>query len=100
MPKENGIEQAPGISLSPLLSDIREIVDQARSRAYSAVNTAMVQAYWLLGKRPKKSMMCFPIKATNQRKRYHYLSIEKRCKIGRLMYWWGKRNAYFLNSST
>jgi len=36
---------------SPLLSDIREIVSQARSRAYSAVNTAMVQAYWLIGRR-------------------------------------------------
>ncbi len=51
MPKENRIEQALGISSSPLLSDIREIVAQARSRAYSAVNTAMVQAYWLIGRR-------------------------------------------------
>ncbi|WPD24472.1 MAG: PDDEXK nuclease domain-containing protein [Candidatus Electrothrix scaldis] len=51
MPKKNGIEQAPGTSLSPLLSYIRENVAQARSRAYSAVNTAMVQAYWLIGKR-------------------------------------------------
>lgn len=37
--------------MPPLLSDIREIVAQARSRAYSSVNTAMVQAYWLIGKR-------------------------------------------------
>ena len=37
--------------MSPLLSEIREIVAQARSWAYSAVNTAMVQAYWLIGKR-------------------------------------------------
>ncbi|CAK8712581.1 DUF1016 domain-containing protein [Candidatus Electrothrix laxa] len=51
MPKKNRIEQTSGTSVSPLLSDIREIVAQARSRAYSAVNTAMVQAYWLIGKR-------------------------------------------------
>ncbi|MCI5141370.1 MAG: DUF1016 domain-containing protein [Candidatus Electrothrix sp. ATG1] len=51
MPKKNRIEQAPGTSVSPLLSDIREIVSQARNQAYSAINTAMVQAYWLIGKR-------------------------------------------------
>ncbi|NTW33817.1 MAG: DUF1016 domain-containing protein [Bacteroidetes bacterium] len=31
--------------------DIREILTQARSKAYTAVNTAMVEAYWLIGKR-------------------------------------------------
>lgn len=51
MPKQNRIEQLPGASVSPLLSEIREIVTQARSQAYSAVNTAMVRAYWLIGKR-------------------------------------------------
>ncbi|XCN71116.1 MAG: PDDEXK nuclease domain-containing protein [Candidatus Electrothrix aestuarii] len=51
MPKNDRIEQTPGTSLSPLLSDIRKIVAQARNQAYSAVNTAMVQAYWLIGKR-------------------------------------------------
>ncbi|WP_446009175.1 PDDEXK nuclease domain-containing protein [Candidatus Electrothrix sp.] len=51
MPKKNLIEQTPETNLSPLLSDIRKIVTQARNQAYSAVNTAMVQAYWLIGKR-------------------------------------------------
>jgi len=32
-------------------SDIREILAQARSKAYSVINTAMVEAYWLIGKR-------------------------------------------------
>jgi len=32
-------------------SDVKEILAQARSRAYNAVNTAMVEAYWLIGKR-------------------------------------------------
>jgi predicted nuclease of restriction endonuclease-like (RecB) superfamily len=51
MPKENKMEQATGALPTPLLSDIREIISRARSQAYSAVNTAMVQAYWLIGKR-------------------------------------------------
>jgi predicted nuclease of restriction endonuclease-like (RecB) superfamily len=34
-----------------LISDIKEILQQARQKAYSAVNTAMVQAYWQIGKR-------------------------------------------------
>ena len=32
-------------------NDIRKILQSARSRAYTAVNTAMVEAYWLIGKR-------------------------------------------------
>jgi len=31
--------------------EILQIVDSARSRAYSAVNTAMVEAYWQIGRR-------------------------------------------------
>jgi len=32
-------------------NDVKEILAQARNRAFSAVNTAMVEAYWLVGKR-------------------------------------------------
>jgi hypothetical protein len=31
--------------------EIRSIIEQARHKAYSAVNTAMVEAYWQIGKR-------------------------------------------------
>lgn len=31
--------------------EIKQILAQARQQAYSAVNTAMVEAYWLIGKR-------------------------------------------------
>ncbi|MCK5242087.1 DUF1016 family protein [bacterium] len=31
--------------------DIREILQKARNKAYSAINTAMVEAYWSIGKR-------------------------------------------------
>jgi len=33
------------------ISEIKLILEQARQRAYQAVNTAMVEAYWLIGKR-------------------------------------------------
>ncbi|MDT8392119.1 MAG: PDDEXK nuclease domain-containing protein [Lentisphaeria bacterium] len=34
-----------------LFSDIKAIIQQARSQVFSAVNSAMVQAYWLIGRR-------------------------------------------------
>lgn len=37
--------------IEKLINDIRQILEQARQKAYSAVNTAMVEAYWLTGKR-------------------------------------------------
>ena len=32
-------------------NQIRSIVQSAKSKAYTAVNSAMVEAYWLIGKR-------------------------------------------------
>jgi len=32
-------------------NDIRDILQKARTQAYTAVNTAMVNAYWAIGKR-------------------------------------------------
>jgi hypothetical protein len=37
--------------IHPAFSDVRSILSQARQRAFNAVNTAMVEAYWLIGKR-------------------------------------------------
>ncbi len=36
---------------SDFVSDIKAILTRARSQAYTAINSAMVQAYWLIGKR-------------------------------------------------
>lgn len=36
--------------LETLYADIRQILEQARSRAYQAVNAEMVQAYWNIGR--------------------------------------------------
>lgn len=33
------------------VADIKQILEQARQNAYTAINTFMVQAYWLVGKR-------------------------------------------------
>lgn len=38
-------------ALSTLHTDIRQILEAARNRARSAINSAMVEAYWLIGKR-------------------------------------------------
>ena len=35
---------------NPVYNQIKEILTTARARAYSAVNFAMVEAYWLIGK--------------------------------------------------
>jgi len=33
-----------------IYNQIKEILTTARAKAYSAVNSAMVEAYWLIGK--------------------------------------------------
>lgn len=37
--------------LDNYIFDIQQILEQAKRREYSAVNTAMVEAYWLVGRR-------------------------------------------------
>lgn len=41
----------PKQSIDTLYADIRNILSSARHRAYSAVNFAMVESYWLIGQR-------------------------------------------------
>jgi len=38
-------------------NDIRDILQKARTQAYTAVNTAMVNAYWAIGKRNGKRLL-------------------------------------------
>ncbi|AHF91025.1 hypothetical protein OPIT5_13230 [Opitutaceae bacterium TAV5] len=42
--------ESPSLS-SRLLNDVRAILRQARGKAYAAANTAMVEAYWEIGRR-------------------------------------------------
>ena len=39
------------VSTSDVFADVKNIIEQTRSYAYQAVNVAMVQRNWLLGKR-------------------------------------------------
>lgn len=36
---------------SNFVAEIRDILAQARKKTYTAINSAMVEAYWLMGKR-------------------------------------------------
>ena len=36
---------------SDFIQEIKRIVTQARQKAYTAINSAMVEAYWQMGKR-------------------------------------------------
>ena len=44
--KKNALTSAP----DSLYRDIRSVLESARSSAYRAVNTAMVHAYWQVGR--------------------------------------------------
>ena len=45
------MEDNTPVTNKTFISDIRNIIIEARHKAYSAINTAMVEAYWLTGKR-------------------------------------------------
>lgn len=36
---------------SDFISDIKQIIEQAREQAYASINTVMIQSYWLVGRR-------------------------------------------------
>lgn len=42
---------ADNLSKTAFYSDIRQILQSARTKVYTTVNTVMVEAYWLIGKR-------------------------------------------------
>jgi predicted nuclease of restriction endonuclease-like (RecB) superfamily len=39
------------MELKTYISEIKQILREARSKAYTAINSAMIEAYWLIGKR-------------------------------------------------
>ena len=47
MKKENHI----ALHSTSFIHEIKQIVTEARQKAYIAINSAMVEAYWLMGKR-------------------------------------------------
>ncbi len=59
-----------------LIKDIKEILNKARSKARNVVNSAMVQAYWLIGKRIVEEEQKGADRATYGRKLLKELSLE------------------------
>ena len=43
------IQKTPDVQIEELYNAVKEIISQSRNRAYSAVNAAMVSAYWSIG---------------------------------------------------
>jgi predicted nuclease of restriction endonuclease-like (RecB) superfamily len=50
MAKKEAKGRSPARSAEPLYREIRAVLEQARAGAYRAVNAAMVQAYWQIGR--------------------------------------------------
>jgi predicted nuclease of restriction endonuclease-like (RecB) superfamily len=50
MAKNNTVTRSTAIITAPLYREIRAVLDSARAGAYHAVNTAMVHAYWHVGR--------------------------------------------------
>ena len=48
---KKGIERLEAGNTGDIFKDVQNIIEQTRNYAYQAVNTAMVQRNWLLGKR-------------------------------------------------
>ncbi len=63
--------------------DIRQILQSARNRAYTAVNTAMVDAYWLIGKRIVEEEQQGKDRAGYGQELIKNLSIELRTEFGK-----------------
>ena len=50
MAKKKATSRSPARSTEPLYRDIRAVLESARAGAYRAVNAAMVEAYWQVGR--------------------------------------------------
>jgi len=50
MAKKKASSRSPARSTEPLYRDIRAVLESARAGAYRAVNAAMVEAYWQVGR--------------------------------------------------
>ena len=46
-----------GHETTSLIKDIRSLIESARSRAATAINTEMVMLYWHIGKRIQKDIL-------------------------------------------
>lgn len=47
----------PALSVTPLLSDLRQLIDTAKRTALVAVNSAQTMLYWMLGRRIRENVL-------------------------------------------
>lgn len=71
------------ISKTSFYNDIRKILQSARNTAYSAVNTAMVDAYWLIGKRIVEEEQQGENRARYGQELIKHLSVELNSEFGK-----------------
>lgn len=43
--------------MEPIITDVINIIEEGRRKAYKAINTSMVESYWLAGKRIIESVL-------------------------------------------
>lgn len=65
------------------INEIKQILAQARQKAYSAINKAMVEAYWLVGKRIVEEEQNGKDRATYGKEVLKTLSIELNTEFGK-----------------
>lgn len=69
--------------LTPFHRDIKTILEQARTKAHSAVNSAMVEAYWLIGQRIVKEEQQGDSRAKYGQRLLENLSVELAATFGK-----------------
>ncbi len=63
--------------------DVRQILQSARNKTYKAVNTAMVKAYWLIGKRIVEEEQNGRERADYRQELIKHLSISLQAEFGK-----------------
>lgn len=71
------------IKTTSIYSDIRAILQSARNKAYTAINTAMVDAYWRIGKRIVEEEQAGESRAQYGQALIKNLSIELNAEFGK-----------------
>ena len=78
------MEHKPDELNSNFFTDVLQILQNARQKAYSAVNSAMVEAYWQIGRRIVEEEQQGQHKATYGEATLKTLSINYRQNLGRV----------------
>ncbi len=89
------------IEQDDFVKEVKDILNSARKKAYSSVNSAMVEAYWKIGKRIVKEEQLGEQRAVYGEKVIKSLSLELKKRIWKRLFGEGtkKDKAVILNFS-